>query len=59
MNYCIPETLVNEFLKHSNLKSNHGGYTITDIFKDYWDDFLTDNPHLNIRPTVHEMLNVF
>lgn len=49
-----PVNLVNEYIKHSNLKINRTGYSISDIFKDYWDAFLTDNPRLKIRPVVFD-----
>lgn len=45
-----PVNLVN----HSNLRINRKGYSISDIFKDYWDAFLTDNPKLKIRPVVFD-----
>ncbi len=49
-----PVNLVNEYIKHSNLRINRKGYSISDIFKDYWDAFLTDNPKLKIRPVVFD-----
>lgn len=49
-----PVTIVNEYLRHSNLKINRKGYYISDIFRDYWSSFLTDNPNLNIRPVVFD-----
>lgn len=30
------------------------GYSFADIFRDYWELFLKDNAHLNIRDTVHQ-----
>jgi hypothetical protein len=49
---CVPNTLINEFLKHSNLKFQRKGYRIKDILIDYWDDFIEAHPHLNIRDVV-------
>ena len=49
-----PVNIVNEYLRHSNLKINRQGYSIADIFRDYWSDFLLDNPKLNIRPVVFD-----
>ena len=51
---CVPETIVNEYMKHSNLRVNRPGYSIADIFRDYWEPFLDANPHLNIRDVVHD-----
>ena len=34
-----PVNLVNEYIKHSNLRINRKGYSISDIFKDYWEAF--------------------
>jgi len=49
-----PVNIVNEYLRHSNLKINRQGYSIADIFRDYWSDFLLNNPKLNIRPVVFD-----
>ena len=49
-----PVNIVNEYLRHSNLKVNRHGYAIADIFRDYWSGFLLDHPQLNIRPVVYE-----
>lgn len=54
MNSLYPNFLINEYIKRSNLKVNRKGYSITDIFRDYWEPFLRDNPHLNIRESVFE-----
>jgi hypothetical protein len=39
-----PVNIVNEYLRHSNLKVNRHGYAIADIFRDYWSSFLLDHP---------------
>lgn len=52
LDFHVHSTLVNEYLKHSNLKINRKGYTISDIFRDYWEPFVLDNPHLKIRDVV-------
>lgn len=57
MGLVSDSALVNEYMKHCNLNVRTKGYTIKDIFKDYWEDFLNDHPHLNIRDTVHLNVN--
>ena len=54
MNNLYPNFLINEYIKISNLKVNRKGYSITDIFRDYWDSFSRDNSHLYIRESVFE-----
>lgn len=57
MGLVSDSALVNEYMKHCNLNVQTKGYTIKDIFKDYWEDFLMALPHLNIRDTVHLNVN--
>src|SRR5690554_2622868 len=57
MGLVSDSVLVNEYMKHCNLNIRTKGYTIKDIFKDYWENFLNDHPHLNIRDTVHLNVN--
>lgn len=57
LNNSYPDLLINEYIKHSNLKINRKGFSISSIFKDYWEPFLRDNPHLKIRDCVHENVN--
>ncbi len=54
MKNSYPTLLINEYIKYSNLKINRKGYSISDIFKDYWEPFLRDKPHLKIRDSVFE-----
>lgn len=51
-----PENIVNDNLRHSNLKANRKGYAIDDIFPDYWFEFLIYNSTLNIMPVVYKTL---
>ena len=37
MEINVPSNLVNHYLKHTNLRANNKGYTIVDIFRDFWD----------------------
>lgn len=57
MEINVPNNLVNHYLKHTNLRANNKGYTIVDIFRDFWDPFLKDNSHLNIRDDVFDNVN--
>ena len=48
----------NELIKRSNLFVNREKkYYIKDFFRDYWEDFVKDNSHLNIRPAVFNNVN--
>ena len=32
-------------------------FRLKDIFSDHWDNFVRENPNLNIRPVVHKEVN--
>ena len=50
----VPETLLNEMIRHSNLKVQRKGFAIADLLRDYWDAFVEANAHLTIRDVVHQ-----
>ena len=53
-NMHVPNNVVNTFTMHTNLRVYRSGFSIADIFRDYWDAFLVAYPHLVIRDVVFD-----